>query len=239
MTDKDWCCEKKLRNWEQVLDAFTWHQRLGGRWVFRGEPASSDQLTTTLDRALRSFGYEKSMDRSTASRFEAGLMRKFQREAHRFGLSHRPAEDDELEWLAWMRHFGAPCRLLDCTYSFLVAVFFALEKMPDEAVVWALNPGNMGNGFRSILQETGSHEAQEQYRKDPMLLEKKTFRSIFLASPPVRVTATLNPFHLNERLVIQQGVFLCPGDVSIKLSNLVRDQILMSQVDADEACIKY
>ena len=32
---------------------------------------------------------------------------------------------------------------------------------------------------------------------------------------PISFVYPVNPFRLNERLIIQQGVFLCPGDVSI------------------------
>jgi hypothetical protein len=31
-----------------------------------------------------------------------------------------------------------------------------------------------------------------------------------------------NPFHLNERLTIQQGVFLCPGDIASRFENNIR-----------------
>jgi len=48
-----------------------------------------------------------------------------------------------VEWLALMRHYGAPTRLMDWTWSFYVAVFFAMHDIPpeseDNCAVWALN----------------------------------------------------------------------------------------------------
>ena len=32
-----------------------------------------------------------------------------------------------------------------------------------------------------------------------------------------------NPFHLNERLTTQQGVFLCPADLTSTLEEILRD----------------
>ena len=38
-------------------------------------------------------------------------------------------DDNRLEWLALMQHYGAPTRLLDFTRSPYVACFFALEEL--------------------------------------------------------------------------------------------------------------
>ena len=45
-----------------------------------------------------------------------------------------------MEWLALMRHYGAPCRLLDWTHTFWAAVFFAIEKATDFCSVWVVDP---------------------------------------------------------------------------------------------------
>jgi hypothetical protein len=44
-----------------------------------------------------------------------------------------------MEWLALMRHYGAPCRLLDWTHTFWAAVFFAIEKATDFCSVWVVD----------------------------------------------------------------------------------------------------
>ena len=55
------------------------------------------------------------------------VLDEFPRRASRyFGSNQQPA--DQLEWLSWMQHFGAPTQLLDFTYSPYVAVYFAFEE---------------------------------------------------------------------------------------------------------------
>jgi len=38
-----------------------------------------------------------------------------------------------------MQHHGAPTRLLDFTYSFYIAAYFALEESEKDCAIWALN----------------------------------------------------------------------------------------------------
>lgn len=59
-----------------------------------------------------------------------------------------PRPDDDVAWLFLMQHYGLPTRLLDWSWSPLVALFFALEKKSEnsstedkDAAVWALAPG--------------------------------------------------------------------------------------------------
>ena len=52
-----------------------------------------------------------------------------------------PAENEKVEWLALMQHYGAPTRLLDWTNSAYVALHFALNnrKSTEDCAVWAID----------------------------------------------------------------------------------------------------
>src|SRR2546421_4497815 len=52
---------------------------------------------------------------------------------------------------------------------------------------------------------------------DRNLENPDTFRKVFARPKRDRIplVCPVNPFWMNQRLSIQQGVFLCPGDVSI------------------------
>jgi hypothetical protein len=48
---------------------------------------------------------------------------------------------------------------------------------------------------------------------DESLGKPETFRAVFFTEPLLQFVAPLQPFRMNEGLTIQQGLFLCPGDL--------------------------
>jgi hypothetical protein len=199
------------------------------RWIFRGHPKEDYPLLTYLERAIADIGTKNKNDEKDSSnknkleelekflskefngqpigQIEKGLIRRFQRQYYHFDL-RVPPKHNILEWLALMRHYGAPTRLLDWTYSFYIAVFFALEQAEGECAVWALETESLRENVRSVLGEEGMSLVSE----DEHIERCETWRMIF-ASGKLFVFP-VNPFQLNKRLVLQQGVFLCPGDIT-------------------------
>ena len=182
---------------------------LGPEWAFRGD-LESGCLLSALERACLSWGVP--LERAPA--VERQLMREFQRhpEAHGLGL----ADDDDLSWYAAMQHYGSPTRLLDWTYSPFVAAHFALDHLlsalpsveasaPPRAAVWALDTEALGPAVRRVL----SDEDWALYRRK----DSSAFKALYVDhDPPLRIVGAVNPVRLHERLSLQQGVFLCPGD---------------------------
>src|SRR5580700_11308152 len=92
-------------------------------WAFRGQSNSQWPIYSTLSRYLLDFN---------AGRFcwphqELRILRIFKRKAHHY-LKNIPGDKAVLEWLSIMQHYGAPTRLVDFTWSPLVAAFFALHR---------------------------------------------------------------------------------------------------------------
>lgn len=226
----------KISSWAELLHTYDWHASSAGgglpRWVFRGQRSTQWNLKTSLERVCeeQSRWYESArvsnpeeyvlapaVTTPNAGDVENFLLRKFRRECHRFELTSTPADDDYLEWFAWMQHYGAPTRLLDCTYSMFIAVFFAVEEIMEAghcpAAVWAINDEAMRPGVEHVIRPLDP--VWKQYCSDTGLRDKQTFSALFRAKPPLKLVGSVNAFKLNERLVIQQGVFLCPGDVEV------------------------
>lgn len=191
--------ERKEKNKEDV------------EWVFRGHRDIAWILETTLDRAFKKLDPDNNLGPKIRLKLEGGLLRRFTRQSHHY-LKHLPLDGNIMEWLALMRHHGAPCRLLDWTYLFWAAVFFALEHAEGKSSVWVANQKHLWSQFKLKQKALSEFVDDELPRSDPNVMVHKTFRAVFMVSQPF--VCPINAYSLNERLVIQQGTFLCPGDIS-------------------------
>jgi hypothetical protein len=201
---------ESIHSWSEVLTLLD--DLREGSWIFRGQGRSGDPLKTSLERlAIDRWGHSA----SELPEIEEGLTRRFKREARRY-LPEVPAEEDWIGWLGVMRHHGAPTRLLDWTYSFFVALHFAIGSAKPDTVcsVWAANVKwihDRVHGSSGILPK----DACDAVAEDPNAMKPATVELLVRREPAIPMVYPLNPFSLHERLVLQQGVFLVPGDVSV------------------------
>jgi hypothetical protein len=117
-----------------------------------------------------------------------------------------PKEEDCLEWLSLMRHYGVPSRLVDFTYSFYVAYYFAIKhaKRKDTPVVWAINMEWLEERRRSLERRNdiaGDHKVPEIFKK--LIAHEK----------PDKQLIPVAPLRLNDRINRQHGLLLFPWDV--------------------------
>ena len=195
----------KIKKVERVFDTNRELMKKNDTWIFRGHRESKWNLQTSLERTMNV--YQQPM--KDAPQIEAGLLRRFKRESQNY-VSKLPLQSNYMEWFALMQHYGAPTRLLDWTYSFFVALFFAVEGADGECAVWAFNSDSVTGKLREILPKKDTKCLDE----DPNALVADNFENMFMRRRPKALVCTMNPYNFNERLIIQQGVFLCPGDVS-------------------------
>lgn len=202
--------EKPIDSMEQLAKLFITHGE--DPWLFRGESKcrglnneKGNLFETSLNRAFNESG-----EGGDILKFEDKLNREFKRKCSQY-ISKTPSYDNWVEWLAFMQHYGAPTRLLDWTYSFFIAVYFALENAKDynnECCVWAIDYQWLSGQFEGSNNEN-EQNIYEDLEKREKLLKKEIFDF------PQKRVYTVNPGIFNERLIIQQGVFLCPGDMSV------------------------
>lgn len=196
------------------------------KWVFRAEKPDTDHmLKTNLEQRFKLNGIRNEDKRNR----ERELIRGFQRKAALY-LEHEPDKDDILEWLAIMRHRDAPTRLLDWRYSFYIAVYFALNENK-EGIVWALNVDPINkpepmvqkicdrtDGFREFSVALLHFLKQSDFlgirAEGDKLIDLAIASYLMECCVPIPCVYPVNPFRLNKRLSVQQGLFLMVGDIT-------------------------
>src|SRR5882724_824104 len=129
-------------------------------WVFRGE-AKRQEPKTSLERVCEQFAIKD----AGIPRLESLLTYEFKRNYPVFAQSVEPNLDDIIYWISLMRHYGAPTRFLDFSYSFFIASFFALERPAESgrdrngnpeyhsAAVWAINKGWLTDHMKRLMKK--------------------------------------------------------------------------------------
>jgi hypothetical protein len=177
-------------------------RRLPVGFVFQQAPRWG--LQTKLERVCRDFESTKYLEA------EQHLLHQFQRRLHHY-RPDVPALDDTLEWFALMQHHGAPTRLLDWTKSPYVATYFAIEDCtPDLACrVYVVNLQEL---YNEVLEKTPG--LIESVMKSPSraIGDKAVFNEFVMQKSELSVLA-VEPFRMNERMAVQQGLFLVPVSI--------------------------
>lgn len=174
---------------------------LSVNWIYRGHSDADWPLQSTLARRFRA----AEIDPRAWPDQEKRILRIFKRKAHLF-LDHIPDDQDSFRWLGMMQHHGAPTRLLDFTYSFYVAAFFALESAMKDAAIWAVSLSALSEGWPRVL-------AGEQDEIYPNLRHEGYYEKYFLENNHSFV-AFGDPMIMNQRLIAQSGTFIIPSTLT-------------------------
>ena len=198
---------KTIKTWEDFLRLPHLSE---DDWIYRGQ-AENWPLRTSLERACG----RSNIHLKDAPSIEKVLITNFRRRYD--GNDQQFVLSDTLYCLALMQHHGAPTRLLDWTYSPYVALYFALEFCCGSSVVWCVNQTWWSKQARAIVGDT-NYEQRSNYetRNDD------SFVPLYMRDKPYRMVYLENPFFFNQRLNIQQGVFLCSGNVAVPFEENLR-----------------
>jgi hypothetical protein len=193
--EEDFCMIAKMRpkSWEEILDI----GRLLNFYIFRGQKNAEWTLKSGLERACD----EYRIPVEGRNHSEKRIIEEFKRRAHHYVAS---PPDDDFEWLALLQHHGGVTRLLDFSHSFYVAAFFAMENATSDGAVWGIEVGPFNDRLWVTDEKKRLYLEEQEHRLTVELPDSNEKRVIMR-----------EPRRMNERLSVQQGLFLFPCNITV------------------------
>lgn len=205
------------RTWLDILDRLyqgSWNtdlQRFRSPFAFRGMSRVNHSLSSSLVRLAGA--------RADVRRVETALLRNFRKYAH----GEAGGTDSIWDWLALGQHRGLPTRLLDWTYSPLVALHFATDNPLDfesDGIVWCVNFVEANKRLPARLRRILEQEGSDTFTVE-MLTEFETLREFDTLSRDPFVIF-LEPPALDQRILNQLALFSVMSSPEAELDDWLR-----------------
>ena len=205
-------------NWLDIVDELyegSWNaslRRFRSPYAFRGVSIATHTLASSLLRLAT--------DRADVRRLELALLRNFRK----YGHGEISREDSIWEWLALGQHRGLPTRLLDWTYSPLVALHFATDDpatFNEDGVVWCVNFIDANKRIPPRLRRILETEGSDTFTVE-MLGGFKTLRE-FDALRREPFVVFMEPPAVDRRILNQLALFSLMSSPAARLDEWLAD----------------
>lgn len=201
--------EIRLETWKETKVYFEELLTNNHRWIFRGHYKARWKLEPSLERIVS--------EQPLAISIEGKIINEFMRRAHQY-LKSSQLPKSLIEWIALMQHHGAPTRLLDWTKSPFVASFIAFEsayKEEGEIAVWAMDASWLIDASKKKLESSNCILDYKNLKKDGEFVK--------FINLDEQVILPIEPELMNERLTIQQGIFLISSGKVLSFEKAMND----------------
>jgi hypothetical protein len=199
-----------IGSWRELDDALgdrSWFRdpaRVNPAVVFRGLGSARYRNVHSLSRLQGDY-----------ARLERHLLRSFRKYAHR----HAPGPST-WDWLSLAQHHGLPTRLLDWTYSPLIALHFATLGPPHEsAVLWEVDCQGVHERLPAPLREALREEGARVFTTDLLDEHAPSLRALDALGEEEPFLLFFEPPSLDERIVTQAAVLSVASDPHLQVDD--------------------
>ena len=183
--------------------------RFRSNLAFRGMSDASHALETKLHRLGR-----------TPGAVESHLLRNFRKYAE-----SEPGRDDSVwSWLALAQHHGLPTRLLDFTYSPMVAMHFVVDDLSDfnvDGVIWCVDFVKTNNVLPERLKAILAEEGSNAFTVEMLSRVAGNLYDLDRSGPDPYVLF-FEPPSLDQRIVNQFALFAMMSNPEARLDHWLR-----------------
>ena len=203
--------EIAINSWEQAISTYNILSLKNPIWAFRGQSDKKWPLSTKFERESKKHDLNPYFYRTC----ERNIIREFKRQASQH-ISALPKEKDTIDWLSLIQHFGGPTRLLDFSYSFYVAAFFATNNSLSDSAIWGINVNHLikrDECFYQHLKKIGYYDTIQKYVEFANKVLETCQFDVEAQSYIRTNVCVVEPYVQEQRLCIQQGFFLFPTNI--------------------------
>jgi hypothetical protein len=204
--NKPFAIETTMEKWNDIV---SFNQLFLSNYVFRGQGDESWPIESSLLRLVKRCHTERN-DPNTANIYEQIMLKEFKYRFPLYDSSTQIDENDSVEWLAMMQHYGTPTRLIDFTSSIFIALFFALDGSYDkDSAIWAVRQIAPEKGHvETYCKQNNCHSISRDVLNSYFRERANMFIGKFQGKDGVDEIIPIYPKLANKRISIQQGLFL-------------------------------